>query len=632
MRSGGGNALITQYNKPGLQHGRGKLPQFARRHERKDASLRQIAWLHVSDIHMQERDSWSQDVVLGALLASVRAQIGAGRTFDFALLTGDLAYSGKTGEYALVAEFIAELAVAADVPMERIFCVPGNHDIDRTRQKLCFAGARATLREQSHVDELLAGGEELATLLLREGAYRSFIKSSFPTQQREVTPQSLAYVSRMRIDDIEVAILGLDSSWLAHGGLDDHGKLLIGERQVIDVINIALAAPLPPHLLIAISHHPLHLLQEFDRLPAQHRIEQVCHFYQCGHLHEPEVRSVGHSGKSCLTIAAGATFETRKSQNVYSVITVDLAEAARSVEIAQYQPKQGRFVNLPASTYAMDLAPAHQCDLSELASAIGSVFSGCAPLSHYFAALILGIKSEFPIERPHGVEFGSIDLIRSEPPSELRAAALRFFKFRNVLGLFYGRVELSVLIGRHGAPLRQLGELLNRLATDDEALKARLSEYERGSIALYARKAPENDTYTQELLLELAAAEDWPLLRQHSARHLDSVKHDTSVLARRLLALSLSHSTDLGEIAKAADLLRVLLSSGDRSISDACIMASLLFNSGQVQEARSIVFAAIRDFDPANDALVEIGQRIVAATGDKELRDALRAVRLGGSS
>lgn len=579
---------------------------------------------------MQERDSWSQDIVLRALLESVRAQRSAGRKFDFALLTGDLAFSGKTAEYVLVAEFVRELAEAADLPMERVFCVPGNHDIDRSRQKLCLAGARATLTDQARVDELLGGGEELTTLLLREEAYRNFVSSSFPKQQREYTAQSLAYFSRMHIDDIEVGIIGLDSSWLAQGGIDDHGKLLIGERQVIDALKIALAAKLPPHLLIAISHHPLHLLQGFDRLATQNRIEQVCHFYHSGHLHEPEVRSVGHTGTACMMIAAGATFETRQSRNVYSVVAVNLAGATRSVELCQYEPNQGRFGRLPIATYPMNLAPARECSLSGLADAIRSELPVCAPFAHYLAALILGAKADFPIVRPHGLEFCSLDLIRTEPPSELQVATLEFSTFRNALALFYGRIDLPKLVARHGASVTHFGERLMALASESDAIRSRLLDYERGSEALALATLPKSSTHTQQLLRDLAKSEDWPILRQQAERHLDSTHHETSVLAHRLLALCLSHTRDATDARRAISLLMSLWSSSDRSMSDACALATLLFNDGQIPDARSVVLEAIRDFGYATEPLLEIGERLVEATADKTLRDALRAARRSG--
>jgi len=193
--------------------------------------VRPISWLHVSDIHMSMRDAWSQDIVLTAMCGRIEKLREDGLAADFILATGDLAFSGKPEEYALARYFFEALSKASGVPKERIFSVPGNHDIDRSRQTLCFKGARSTLDSQQLVDEVLAPDDDLATLLEREQGYRHFQNEYFDDQERMPTPDGLAYVSRLVVDHIHIAIVGLDSAWVAEGGLSDHGNLLIGERQ-----------------------------------------------------------------------------------------------------------------------------------------------------------------------------------------------------------------------------------------------------------------------------------------------------------------------------------------------------------------------------------------------------------------
>lgn len=240
---------------------------------RKDGLIvRPICWLHISDIHMRVCDAWSQDVVLKAMCEHIQRQRSDGTAADFILATGDIAFSGKTDEYALAATFFNALSTASGVPKERIFCIPGNHDIDRDRQKMCFLGARASLQDQNRTDALLATGEDLETLLKRQESYRRFQNVYFAGQDRTLTDDGLGYVSRLTIEDIRLAIVGFDSAWLAEGGISDHGKLLIGERQAINALTLAQECDDPPHIIVGMSHHPLHLLQEFDRLPVQNRV------------------------------------------------------------------------------------------------------------------------------------------------------------------------------------------------------------------------------------------------------------------------------------------------------------------------------------------------------------------------
>ena len=49
----------------------------------------------------------------------------SGTAFDFALMTGDIAFSGKTEEYTLAENFFTHLEQASGIPIESMYCVPG---------------------------------------------------------------------------------------------------------------------------------------------------------------------------------------------------------------------------------------------------------------------------------------------------------------------------------------------------------------------------------------------------------------------------------------------------------------------------------------------------------------------------
>jgi predicted phosphodiesterase len=344
--------------------------------------MRPISWLHISDIHLRPRDAWSQDVVLTEMCDDIARQRRE-RAADFILVSGDLAFSGKAEEYALAPSFLDALSAASGVSKECIFCVPGNHDIDRDRQKLSFVGARTYLQDQNRTDALLAPAsrEDLETLLKRQQGYRAFQSAYFTGQNRLATEDGLGYVSRLTIDGVRLAIVGLDSAWLAEGGLEDHGKLLLGERQVINAIRLAREGDDPPHVIVSMSHHPLHLLNEFDRRPVQRRLEQACHFLHCGHLHDPEARPAGHDATGCLTLAAGASFDTRQSANTYSIVTLDLLQASRTVKTLHYNARDGVFLSASSQQYRIEVQPSGACSVKDLAEAIAAAGATSWPKS-----------------------------------------------------------------------------------------------------------------------------------------------------------------------------------------------------------------------------------------------------------
>ena len=158
-----------------------------------------------------------------------------------------------------------------------IFCVPGNHDVDRERQKTCFIGARHLLENETDVYSFLVDVEERRALLERQENFRRFQDEFFNKQKRERTEDDLGYVSVFEIDDFRIAIIGLNSAWLSEGGSTDEGQLLLGESQVVKAIEIANNAD--PHIIIGIQHHPFDILKRFDRRPTQRRLEEACHFY-----------------------------------------------------------------------------------------------------------------------------------------------------------------------------------------------------------------------------------------------------------------------------------------------------------------------------------------------------------------
>jgi hypothetical protein len=239
---------------------------------------------------------------------------------------------------------------------------------------MAFTGTRTTLQDQNRTDILLgpSSREDLSTLLQREEGYRAFQTLYFAGQDRVVTEDGLAYVSRLLIDEVRLAVVGLDSAWLAEGGIEDHGKLLIGERQVINALRLAQERGEPPHIVLAMSHHPLHVLQEFDRRPAQAHIERSCHFLHCGHLHDPEQRPAGHGPHGCLTLAAGASFETRHARNSYAMVTLDLLHAVRSVTTIHYNHHDTVFAAAAALEFPIEVQPSGICGVGELAAATRS--------------------------------------------------------------------------------------------------------------------------------------------------------------------------------------------------------------------------------------------------------------------
>ena len=436
--------------------------------------IRPITWLHLSDVHMRVTDEWSQRVVLGSMCEHVAELRKEGLAIDFILITGDLAFSGKLDEYKLVSDFLDDLIAKSEVSRERIFCVPGNHDIDRDRQEMCFKGTRGHLQSQNLVDELLEGGENLETLLVRQKGFRDFQESYFPSQKRRRTDDGLAYVSLIEIDDVQFALVGLDSAWLSEGGRDDHGKILVGERQVINAFELACAGDNPPQIVVTMVHHPFHLLREFDRIRVTNRTTTASHFLHSGHLHEPEAKALASGNAACLSLAAGALYETRESRNSYFAITLDLLRGVRSVSTYQYEPQDGSFRTADCSKSKLELSQRDLCGIVEFAEEMARYNEGLRRWSHYFAALLLDQKAEFPVAGEFGYTFASIGVLNALPDSELKRRTNDFLTFSNALQILSGRMPLSDIFETHGSVIVAYKDTIRAACGADATLEKRV--------------------------------------------------------------------------------------------------------------------------------------------------------------
>ena len=90
-----------------------------------------LRWLHLTDLHVGHSNE-SQTTALRSLIASIPTAAGA-TPFDLVLLTGDLAYSGRPEEYAVLkSQLIDPLRQTPLFATAQFVATPGNHDLNCT--------------------------------------------------------------------------------------------------------------------------------------------------------------------------------------------------------------------------------------------------------------------------------------------------------------------------------------------------------------------------------------------------------------------------------------------------------------------------------------------------------------------
>ena len=486
---------------------------------------------------------------------------------------------------------------------------------------MCFTGARLTLKNESDIYAFLSSDEERETLLTRLHGFRDFQQRCFPTQARIQTDDNLAYVSVIDVDDIKIAIMGLNSAWLAKGGRSDHGQLLLGESQVIKAIDIVKQSN--PNIVVGMAHHPFALLSEFDRPPTQNRIEEVCHFFHCGHLHVPDSSSVATQSGNCLTLAAGASFESRESHNSFTIVNLDPLRAMTKVTFVQFDPTHGTFSFQSGQSFPHKVNASTVCAISDLSAALAAYCPIAANISYYLAALLVEAIADVPILTDHEIAFGTTALLQQQPDSELKTATLDFFSVSNAVKLLCGSKSLQDILSVNGQPVERYANALLTLADTNPQLRSQLMERNVAARGFARTDSLPRFSHTQSLLEELRDAQEWDLLQQQAERHIDLADKDASAYAKRMLALCLGRSTEQADREQAIQLYHELADSLQREPTDFASIATLLTNNGEYDEAERVVELGIEAYPENVDAFVEIGMRVVEATGDRNLRKRL---------
>ena len=350
--------------------------------------MRQLSWLHVSDLHLKsEGDGFSQQEACSALTRHIADAGDSFPQIHFVLVTGDVAYSGLAEQYVLAENIFRELSTVLGVPPDKFFFVPGNHDVNRSVNWLAYEGARSFCAGQLKVDRLLCD-QELKSVLDRQSQFWAFVSRFTNGQQRRDVPSGLGYATSFFIEELPIEILGLNSAWLC-GGDGEDGKLLIGERQTIELI--AETREDYVALRLALAHHPMDCLVGWDRVPCAQRILPFVDFFHRGHLHRSEVSLGSTPHYPCILVAAGATHVSRLFRNSFNVVSVELDTGECRIEHRDFSQQSARYELSGTTSATVALKGEIPGGPGELLEALANVVPEAKEFAGYMSGLITGL-------------------------------------------------------------------------------------------------------------------------------------------------------------------------------------------------------------------------------------------------
>lgn len=285
----------------------------------------QLVLVHLSDIHFRRweaepydldeelRNEVTQDV------GRVRGQLGEAHAI---LVTGDIAFSGRSEEYGVAADWLGQLARQAGCPEENVWTVPGNHDVDRSAVKqspLLQAAHRELRRRELHeIDQQIEAyflRDSVAPKLLFEPIkhYNEFA-SKFGC---DIRPERPYWTNALILNDSSLLQLRGLTSTLVSDDLDDNGsnKLVLGSAQCRFLREEGVVH-------VVLCHHPPQWFWDQDSL--EEALNAHARIQLFGHKHSQRLDLVNNS----VRLSAGAMHPDRLEsgwQPRYNVLTASVS-------------------------------------------------------------------------------------------------------------------------------------------------------------------------------------------------------------------------------------------------------------------------------------------------------------------
>ena len=329
-------------------------------------SAASVLLIQLSDLHFMQQS----DAVLNrsaAIAAAVQPLLSLA-TRIILIVTGDIAQSGKKGEYDLAKKFIN--AIACDISRRHeskidIITVPGNHDADfdfpaaatRTRILNRFKSESSDAIKQVDVQECVK----------IFGAYEEFAKDIETETAIKHSPIWRTFTLGMGSNSLQVHCVNNAWSCELHTEPGSLGFPMEIHPKCADANG---------SLRILLMHHPAHWIAAHQYREFRRFVRQCAEICFTGHEHEPNAGSNHDSETGQTLFVEGSVLQERGNPNVsgFNVSLIDfndntLGTTAFALSGAIYLPVGRPFIQtLPSPSNYVDLDSKWTERLSDLGS------------------------------------------------------------------------------------------------------------------------------------------------------------------------------------------------------------------------------------------------------------------------
>ena len=282
---------------------------------------------HISDFHLSNDNLFAaEDRIVEPLVKDLK-EFHEEEGIDLVVCSGDFVNTGaqsfdspKEG-FDTFTEMVADhILESLNLGRERFIIAPGNHDVVRSADtRYAESGLTHELTSQEKVTSYIEEGSEEGSKRIH--AYNDFEKRFY---DGACTAQCSRYesVHHFDLDDWKVGVASLNSAWRCYNSGEDAGNIIVGMRQV----QRALKALNGCELRIAVMHHPISDLIDFDQKAIRSTVLREFDFLLRGHDHAGSTRTTQVIENAIFTSAAPGVLhrninsDSRTYANGYQII------------------------------------------------------------------------------------------------------------------------------------------------------------------------------------------------------------------------------------------------------------------------------------------------------------------------
>ena len=291
--------------------------------------------VHVSDLHFTAaEEGLRRDYSAGAakaiaVLVENLVRDGTIGPNPILALTGDIVQRGDAndaGETDFVAvndQFIKPLISTLGISGDRVFWVPGNHELDITavEEGDRLSGYNACSKAQVNRD-----------LQKKLHAFLKFVEAEGYSTVRQDSPRFATFT----VDGQQIACINGLAGAYSRQGLGDKGELFVLPTELIDELSAI------EEFAVVLMHHPISwYTDDCESHLREYFAERRCRVLT-GHVHNTGLASVSTNGNSFVTVQAGASSDGTSTGFSVAIAWLPKSNSA-AVRRYEYDVKASKF-------------------------------------------------------------------------------------------------------------------------------------------------------------------------------------------------------------------------------------------------------------------------------------------------